>query len=72
MLIQIKIQHTMDNETRAALAAMEERMSRNFGQGALALHERIAALEVAADRLVKVIEKVLDRVEDTTRPWGRG
>lgn len=62
----------MDEETQRYLIAMEDRMSRNFAQGALALHERMASLEAAANRLVQVIQQVLDHVEDTAKPYGRG
>ena len=61
----------MDEATRQALAAMEDRLLRTFSNGAYALHERMASLEAAALSLREQIERLVDHVEDTATPRSR-
>ena len=56
----------MDNETRQALAQMEDRILRTLSNAAYALHERMASLETAALQLREQIERLVDHVEDPT------
>ena len=55
----------MDDETRQALIAMEDRLMRVFSNGAYALHERMASLEAAAIALRSEIKRLVDHVEDS-------
>lgn len=57
----------MDDELRAYLLDMEERLIREFQlftRAAYALHQRVVALEAAAAQLGSYIERLLERVED--------
>ncbi|HEX8827633.1 MAG TPA: hypothetical protein VF778_05930 [Xanthobacteraceae bacterium] len=62
----------MDDETRQYLAEMEKRIMHVFSNGAYALHERMMTLENAAVQLREQIERLVDHVEDTREPYGRG